>query len=335
MHEASFYNKLENLQVQCTLCPHECIIIEGKFGDCHARRNRNGILVSEVFGRLSAFNTDPIEKKPLYHFYPGSSIVSIGSTGCNMHCTFCQNHSISQCKFRKPPITYNKTPEEIEQSVLSTPNNTGIAFTYNEPTVNYEFVIDTARLVKMNDKKTVMISNGYIKRDPLHMLLEYTDAFNIDLKGFTEDFYKRYSKASLKPVLKTIKRIAKSGKHLELTNLVIPQINSDEDDFESMCKWIANETGKDTVLHLSRFFPRYELDQYPTPPEMLFELYDIARFHLNHVYIGNMATEIHSNTNCPNCNNLLVERTYYHIKIKGLNNTGNCKKCNTSVIKYI
>lgn len=335
MHEASFYNKIENHQVQCFLCPRECIIAEGKFGDCHARRNRNGVLYSEVFGRLAAFNTDPIEKKPLYHYYPGSSVVSVGTTGCNMHCTFCQNHNISQCRFRKPSTIYNKTPEELEQIVSSTPNNAGIAFTYNEPVVNYEFIMDTARLVKMAQKKTIMISNGYINRDPIHMLLEYIDAFNIDLKGFTNDFYKRYSKASLKPVLKSIKRIAKSGKHLELTNLVIPQVNSDEEDFEAMCKWIAEETGKDTVLHLSRYFPRYEMDQYPTPPEMLFELYDIARTHLNFVYLGNMATELHSNTVCPKCNNLLIERTYYHIKMKGIDHSGICKDCGTQVLKHI
>ncbi len=335
MHEASFYIKLENHEVQCTLCPRKCIISEGKFGDCHARRNRDGVLSSEVFGRLSAQNTDPIEKKPLYHFYPGSSILSIGTIGCNMHCSFCQNHHLSQCKYRKPSIISNSSPHDIGQAVLQTANNTGIAFTYNEPVVNYEFIMDTARLVKMENKHTAMISNGYINRDPLHMLLEYIDAFNIDLKSFSDDFYKRYSKASLKPVLKTIKRIAKSGKHLELTNLIIPQANSDEYEFEAMCKWIADETGKDTVLHLSRYFPRHELDQYPTPPEMLFDLYDIARSHLNHVYLGNMATELHSNTYCPECNNLLIERTYYHIIFKGLDMNGNCKKCSTKVIKHI
>lgn len=335
MYEASFYSKLDKHQVQCLLCPRNCIIEEGKFGDCHARRNRNGILSSEVYARIAAMETDPIEKKPLYHFYPGSQITSIGTSGCNLHCNFCQNHSLSQVNNRKPAIpTKNIQPEQMSELVDKNAQSIGLAFTYNEPTVNYEYMLETARLVKMSGKKTVMVSNGYINPDPLHMLLEYIDAFNIDLKGFTNEFYRKYSKATLKPVLETIKRIAKSGNHLELTNLVIPMGNSDEETFEDMCKWIANETGKDTPLHLSRYFPRYESTQYPTPPELLFDLYDIARSYLNFVYLGNIATEIHSNTLCPTCGKTLVERTYYHISTKGLTTDGLCKNCGTKIFKH-
>ncbi len=335
MNEAFYYTKLKNQSLQCILCPRMCIIEEGKFGDCHARRNRNGVLSSEVYSKIAAINTDPVEKKPLYHFYPGSKITSIGTTGCNMHCSFCQNHTLSQANNRKPPVpTKTFQPEQIVENVIKDTLSIGLAYTYNEPTVNYEYMLETARLVKMADKKTAMISNGYINPDPLHMLLEYIDAFNIDLKAFNNDFYKKYSKSTLKPVLKTIKEISKSHKHLELTNLVIPMANSEKEEFEEMCKWIAGETGQNTPLHLSRYFPRYELDQYPTPPEVMFDLFDIARTHLNNVYLGNIATEIHSNTICSSCGKTVVERTYYHIALKGINDDGCCKNCGLKIFKY-
>jgi pyruvate formate lyase activating enzyme len=336
MNEASYYSKLENHQVQCLLCPRNCIIEEGKFGDCHARRNRNGVLSSEVYAKIAAMNTDPIEKKPLYHFFPGSQITSIGTTGCNLHCNFCQNHTLSQINNRKPAIpTKTIQPEQMSEIVAKSSESIGLAYTYNEPTINYEYMLETARLVKQNGKHTAIISNGYVNPDPLHMLLEYIDAFNIDLKGFTNNFYKKHSKATLKPVLKTIKEIAKSGKHIEITNLIIPQANSDEEEFDDMCKWIATETGKDTPLHLSRYFPRYESNQYPTPPELLFNLYDIARSRLNFVYLGNIATELHSNTICPTCGKTVVKRTYYHIDKKGLTSDGKCKNCGTEIFKNL
>lgn len=335
MYEASFYRKLENNEVQCELCPRFCTIEEGRFGNCHARRNRGGILSSEVYGRISAINMDPLEKKPLYHFFPGKEILSIGTTGCNMHCVFCQNHTLSQCDNRKPVVIKNLSIDELIKAVLKPKKNIGLAFTYNEPSINYEFLMEAARKVKQNNMVTAMISNGYINPDPLAMLLEYIDAFNIDLKGFTDQFYKKYSKATLAPVLNSILQVAKSGKHLELTNLVIPTINDDEDDFEAMCKWIANELGEHTVLHLSRYFPRFELSQYPTPPEVLFTLYDIAKTYLHHVYIGNMATEIHSNSYCPKCKNTLIERTYYNIVSKGIDASGNCKICNEKIFQFI
>ena len=335
MHEASFYIKLDNNQVQCELCPRYCIVEEGRFGNCHARRNRSGTLSSEVYGKISAYNSDPVEKKPLYHFYPGKEILSIGTTGCNMHCVFCQNHTLSQCDNRRPVLIKNLTVDELVKATLKLKNNIGIAFTYNEPSINYEYMLEVAQKVKQNNMVTAMVTNGYINPDPLELLMNYIDAFNIDLKGFTENFYKKYSKSTLASVLATIKQVARSGKHLELTNLVIPTLNDDEDEFEAMCKWIVDELGENTVLHLSRYFPRFELNQYPTPPEVLFNLYDIAKSHLHHVYLGNMVTEIHSNTFCPNCNSTLVERTYYHIQPTGIDSEGKCKKCNTKVFQYI
>jgi pyruvate formate lyase activating enzyme len=335
MYEASYFTTQSKSKVQCQLCPRLCIIDEDHFGNCHARRNRNGILTSEVYGKISSMNYDPIEKKPLYHFYPGSEILSIGTTGCNLHCVFCQNFETSQCNGRHPIMYNNLSCDELLKQVLKTKGNIGLAFTYNEPITNYEFVIDTARLIKQADLSTVLVTNGYINPDPLHMLLEYIDAFNIDLKGFNNNFYKKYTKATLQPVLESIKEISKSNKHLELTFLAIPTINDDEEEFENMCKWIVTEAGENTVLHISRYFPRYELNQYPTPPELLFDMYDMAKSYLKHVYLGNMATEIHSNTYCPKCNNKLIERTYYNIKLTGMDHDGCCKKCKTNVIKYI
>jgi len=334
MTEASFYIKLEENKVKCELCPRNCVIESGKYGNCNARRNRSGLLISEVFGKISALNFDPIEKKPLYHFYPGSEILSIGTTGCNLHCIFCQNFSISQCDGVQHVDISNYSPIEIELKSLKTKRNIGVAFTYNEPIVNFEFVLETSTLVKRNSQKTVLVSNGYINQKPLNQFIDVIDAFNIDLKGFSTNFYQKYTKATLEPVKQSIKSIAQSGKHLELTNLIIPSINDDETEFEEMCKWIAGEIGEETVLHLSKYFPRYKLDQYPTPPETLFELFDIAKNYLKYVYLGNIATEIHSNTYCPSCGKLMIERTYYNIKLKDVDETGKCKSCGKQLFKY-
>ncbi|MCF8358119.1 MAG: AmmeMemoRadiSam system radical SAM enzyme [Prolixibacteraceae bacterium] len=335
MHEALHYTKLDSNKVQCFLCPHRCIIDEGHFGNCNARRNRNGILVSEIYGKIAAMGTDPIEKKPLYHFYPGSTILSMGTTGCNMHCAFCQNYTLSQCNNRNPVPFRTISPAEMAKTVYKSPGNLGIAFTYNEPGINFEYVVKTAEMVKSKNQKTVFISNGFIEKEPLGFLIGLIDAFNIDLKAFNNTFYKKYSKASLAPVLENIGTIAKNGNHLELTNLVIPTLNDDEDEFEDMCKWIKEETGENTVLHLSRYFPRYEMEQYPTPAETLFHLYDIASEHLKFVYIGNMATEIYSNTRCPQCGKTTIERTYYSINKKGIDNQGKCIYCGTDIIKHL
>jgi pyruvate formate lyase activating enzyme len=334
MTEASFYIKLEENKVKCELCPRNCVIESGKYGNCNARRNRSGLLISEVFGKISVLNFDPIEKKPLYHFYPGSEILSIGTTGCNLHCIFCQNFSISQCDGVQHVDISNYSPIEIELKSLKTKRNIGVAFTYNEPIVNFEFVLETSTLVKRNSQKTVLVSNGYINQKPLNQFIDVIDAFNIDLKGFSTNFYQKYTKATLEPVKQSIKSIAQSGKHLELTNLIIPSINDDETEFEEMCKWIAGEIGEETVLHLSKYFPRYKLDQYPTPPETLFELFDIAKNYLKYVYLGNIATEIHSNTYCPSCGKLMIERTYYNIKLKDVDETGKCKSCGKQLFKY-
>jgi pyruvate formate lyase activating enzyme len=330
MREALFYDKLENNEVQCTLCPWYCKLKPGQTGICKVRENVNGQLVTHVYNKVAVIGTDPIEKKPLYHFFPGKNILSIGEVGCNMHCSFCQNHKISQCMATEFKGFHNISPEQIVSEALKTWQNIGIAYTYNEPFTFYEFMLDTAGLAKKEGLKNVVVSNGYINPEPLSQALPYLDAFNIDLKGFKNSFYQKYARAKLDPVLKTIKMIAQSGKLIEITNLVITGLNDDDQEFEAMVKWIAENAGKDTPLHLSRYFPNYKLNAPPTSTEKLRSFYGVAQKYLNHVYLGNISDEMRSSTFCPVCGKLLIERNYYNTVVAhGFKDK--CTKCGTLV----
>ncbi len=335
MKEAMFYTEIEDQKLQCDLCPHNCIIPEDHRGICKVRINNKGKLYTEVYERVIAIHTDPIEKKPLYHFYPGSKILSIGTFGCNMKCLFCQNFDISQAN----PDNYSRASYVNVQRVIETAReeeqNIGIAYTYNEPTIFYEYMLDISREGKDKNLKNVMITNGYINKKPLEQLLEYMDAFNIDLKAFTDEFYKKYTKTSILPVLDSIRKVSEKGKHLELTNLIIPGLNDDEREFTDMIKWIKDNAGEDTVLHLSRYFPRYQTDIPPTPTEKMHTLYQIAKENLHHVYKGNVETDNYANTYCKKCNNLLIKRSGYRVAVIGLDRKGNCEKCNENLTKHI
>jgi len=227
MHEASYYEKLDNGKVRCYLCPHECIISEGKSGVCRIRKVSQGRLLNDTYQRLSAVSADPVEKKPLYHFFPGEPILSIGSIGCNMSCQHCQNEEISQCLDITADRLRTYTIEEI-QDQLNEGGYQMLAFTYNEPLVNYEFYYDTAVYLEQHGIERVVVSNGYVSREPLQDLLPFVDAFNIDLKGFSDDFYRKVTRSTLQPVLNTIEAIIESGRHLEITYLVIPGLNDNE-----------------------------------------------------------------------------------------------------------
>ena len=335
MQEALYYTELKKDKVQCLLCPRNCRIKEGSSGNCGTRVNLEGKLNSSVYGKIAAINLDPVEKKPLYHFYPGEKILSVGTAGCNLHCLFCQNHRLSQCEIPEDELTNCFSPKELVDMALKTKHNIGIAFTYNEPTVNYEFMLDAAVLSKQEGLATAMVSNGYINPDPMARLLKHMDAFNIDLKAFNKKFYRKFCKARMEPVLETIKGIAASGKLLELTNLVIPGLNDRVKEFEAMCRWIAGETGKTTVLHLSRYFPGHQLRLSPTPSETMFRLYDIAKDYLNHVYLGNMPAGDHQDTFCPHCGQTLIVRNAYQVKRTDIDHEGKCLKCKTSVIRHL
>jgi pyruvate formate lyase activating enzyme len=335
MKQASHYKSLGNGIVRCILCPHYCLIADGERGICYVRHNLSGFLYTELFEKVSSIGVDPIEKKPLYHFYPGSKILSIGSLGCNMKCSFCQNYRISQTN----PENFGKldtfTAEEIVVLALKTPENIGIAFTYNEPWMFYEYMFSISELAKNAGLKTVMVTNGYINRKPLEDLLPVMDAFNVDLKAFTESFYSEITQSKLEPVKKTIARIAAARKHLEITNLVIPGLNDNYTDFERMIKWIVQETGDRTPFHISRYFPNYKLRIDATPIKTLLDLYEIAALHLKYVYLGNVMDNIRESTYCDQCGQILISREGYFTKLIGLDRNGNCTNCSNHIIDHI
>jgi len=333
--EARFYQKKDDRKVQCQLCPDNCIIPEGRRGACKVRKNINGTLIAENYGLVSAAHTDPIEKKPLYHFYPGKPILSLGTAGCNLHCVFCQNWEISQFTVDELSL-YTLSPDDAVKKALQITDNIGIAYTYNEPVIWYEYVYDTARLTHERGLKNVMVSNGYVHREPLEKIIPLMDAFSIDLKAFSESFYKKYTKSKLHPVLETLKTIRAHNKHLEITNLVIPGLNDQEDEFKKMIGWIADELGTESILHISRYFPAWKLHNPPTPTETLKRFYRIATERLSYVYLGNVATlETGLDTVCPQCGNTLIKRSGYYTEITGLDAKGNCRKCGKHVMDCI
>lgn len=330
--EASYYKKRGN-SIHCTLCPHHCVIRDGNSGICRVRRNEKGILIADSYGRIAAIHMDPIEKKPLYHFFPGQNILSLGSVGCNMRCGCCQNWQISQVSISQYDFEKTYTPHEIIEMASRQEQNLGIAYTYNEPSVWFEFMRDTARLASLKGLKNVMVSNGYIDEEPLQELLLYIDAFNIDLKAFTGEFYIRQTGATLPPVLQAIKTIRRAGRHLELTYLVIPTLNDRENEFREMTAWISGELGPDTVLHLSRYHPMYKMNIEPTSSGNLEYLYGIAREKLHYVYIGNVQTRESQDTFCGNCKARVIVRSGYQTEIISLGMKGECTHCGNSIIK--
>lgn len=328
MHPSLYYTKTKANKLRCQLCPHYCIIPENERGTCNVRRNSGGELISENYGQITGLAVDPVEKKPLYHFFPGTGILSIGSFGCNMSCSFCQNSHISQATADNSVSLKAYSCGEIIEAAEAM-NQSMIAYTYNEPVVFYEFMLDCVRLAHSKGIQGVMVSNGFINEKPLDELMQYMDAFNIDLKAFDRDFYKGIAGAALDPVLKTIKKIAASDKHLEITCLVIPGLNDNEGNFREMISWIAKECGEDQVLHLSRYFPHYKLRESSTPLSTIEKFIEIARGKLNYVYPGNTATNFDSNTYCHNCNKLLIERSMYTVNITFKN--GKCPRCDTDI----
>jgi pyruvate formate lyase activating enzyme len=335
MHPAMYSVQLQDNKVKCTLCPHMCVLADGKLGICKVRKNENGTMVSEVFGKTCCLRFDPIEKKPLYHFYPGSVILSVGSVGCNLRCKFCQNWEISQTCAEDYPYLKPVSAEEILKMAKDRPDNAGIAYTYNEPVIWFEFMLDIAKKANAAGLRNAMISNGFINSGPLGELLEYMDAFNIDLKAFSDDFYKRVTNGRLQPVKDAVLMIKKHGRHLELTHLVVTGLNDDEKKFEEMVKWIGGELGPETPLHLSRYFPNFELENKATPLNKLLEFYELATHYLHYVYLGNVAVDEGRITTCPDCGNKLIERVGYSTYKKGLDSKGKCRKCGKQVINYI
>lgn len=270
----------------CRICPHHCKLEEGQIGICKARVNREGEVVSENYGRLTAFALDPIEKKPLYHFYPGTKILSVGSYGCNLKCPFCQNCDISMTG----GLDINSqeiTPRELVEKALlqKVRGNIGIAYTYNEPLIGYEFVRDSAKLARQRGLKNIVVTNGYICKEPLLDLLPHIDALNIDLKGFTEEFYQELG-GDLNTVKQTIE-LASAQCHVEVTTLIIPGKNDREVEMIALSQWIAG-ISSDIPLHISRFFPMWKMqDREATPVQTVYHLAQVARRYLKYVHEGN------------------------------------------------
>ena len=335
MKKALYYKTLEDGVVKCKLCPHYCLIGDNEHGLCNVRVNKEGNLYSEFFEKVTAVGLDPIEKKPLYHFYPGSTILSVGSLGCTMRCLFCQNYRLSHPTPQSYDDTNLFTAKAIVKLACEQENNIGIAFTYNEPGTFYEYMISVAMLAKPAGLKTVMVTNGYINREPLDAIIPYIDAFNVDLKAFSESFYKSITNSRLAPVKKTISRIALSQKHMEITNLVIPGMNDNYAEFEEMVRWIASETGDKTVLHISRYFPNFQMQIASTPINILLDLYGIAKEHLKYVYLGNVFDIERDTTYCDQCHNTLIVREPGRTVISGLDKLGNCLKCGNHVIDHV
>jgi len=323
IREALFYEQKEGDKVVCQLCPHTCLIPPGKSGICQARVNREGRLFTENYGMISSLAMDPIEKKPLYHFQPGSRILSIGTFGCNFSCPYCQNWRISQEKPRLQEIL----PEEMVE-LARKHDSIGIAYTYSEPSVWFEYVRDTAELARKEGLKNVIISNGYISKEALEELLPYLDGANIDLKAFSEGFYRKLCRGRLQPVLENIELLARSEVHLEITTLIITDQNDDLAELEELFSWIAG-LKREIPLHLSRYFPTYNLDKPATPVRRMLEAYHLAREHLDHVYLGNLHLTDAGDSYCPRCGYPVIKRYYY--KIVNRLQQGRCPDCGQPV----
>jgi pyruvate formate lyase activating enzyme len=327
---ASFFRQSGD-RIQCTLCPHLCRIAEGRTGICGVRKNTGKVIELITYGVVSGYALDPVEKKPLYHFYPGYNILSVGSYGCNMRCDFCQNYNISQ----SVPSAAKKgvSGEELVLSALDSHRNIGLAFTYNEPMIWFEYVRDVSFAIRNAGMKTVLVSNGYVTAEPLKEIIDFTDAFNIDLKAFNQDSYKKLTGADLEPVKSTLKKIAASGRHLEITSLIIPGHNDKENEIRQQAEWIAGELGKDIPLHLSRYFPMYKRDDPATTTGSIRQLFEIASEKLDFVYMGNIQSDEGQNTMCPSCKTTVTQRKGYTTEITNLDSEGRCTGCGTQVYK--
>ncbi|MFA4833620.1 MAG: AmmeMemoRadiSam system radical SAM enzyme [Patescibacteria group bacterium] len=330
MEEAKFYKSQNNNKIQCQLCHHFCLISEGQTGICRVRQNKEGKLYSLVYGYPVALNIDPIEKKPLFHFQPGSSAYSLGTLGCNFLCANCQNWDISQATDIEAKIKYLNLvkPEEIIKNALAD-NCSSIAYTYNEPTIWAEYALDIMKLAQKNKLKNVWVSNGYMSPDCLKAILPYLDATNIDLKSMDEDFYKKNCRAKLGPVLDNLKRLKKEKVHTEITTLIIPSLSDEPGMLKEIVDFIVRELGPETPWHISKFSSEisWKLKNLPeTENKIVYNAYEIGRkAGLKYIYAGNMPGDDKENTYCPACGQLAIKRVGY--QIERFDKNGKCAKC--------
>jgi pyruvate formate lyase activating enzyme len=330
MKEAMFWSKLENDKVECELCPHRCKISKRKRGICGVRENQEGKLVTLIYGLATSITPDPIEKKPLYHFHPGTYALSFGTVGCNLKCLHCQNHGISQAVIGDMHLKKIRVDDVVNSARRYKCH--GIAWTYNEPTIWYEFTYDASKIAKKMGLYTCYVTNGFIEPAPLEKISPYLDAMNIDVKSFSEYFYKGTCKAKLAPVLRTCELAKKLDIFIELTYLIIPDQNDGEEEITKFCTWAVESLGEDTPVHFSRFHPDYKMvDSIATPMSTLGRAYDIAKkAKLRYVYLGNIPHGDYENTYCPSCGELLIERIGFSTR-QHLVKDGKCPKCASTI----
>ena len=329
--ETLLYEKLDDQVVKCNICSHFCIIRDGKKGACGVRENKCGRLISLVYPKLIASSVDPIEKKPLFHFRPGSYSYSIATMGCNFKCSFCQNSNIAQVSVNTGSVQgHDVLPETIVTEALKAGCDS-ISYTYTEPTVFCELAIETAKLAKAQGLFNIFVTNGFMSPKLLELLTPYLDAANVDLKAFDDKFYQKYCKARVEPVKQNIKKMKASGILVEITTLLIPGLNDDTNDIKSLASFIANDVGTETPWHISRFHPSYKMMNQPvTPLEDLEKAYDVGKVAgLKHVYIGNVPGTSWENTYCHSCGKVLIERYTYNIK-NYMKDAGKCTNCGTT-----
>ncbi len=316
--------------VQCQLCPKNCVIEPGQSGECRVRINIDGVLRTVVYGFACAIHIDPVEKKPLFHFLPGTGILSVATVGCNLHCRNCQNWEISQAN---PEQSWAEpwSPQKLVARVKKE-NLTSLAYTYTDPVVFYEYTYDTARLARAAEIRNVLVTAGYINAEPWKKLLRYIDAANIDLKGITDDFYIRVCSGTLKPVLNALVIAKAAGVLVEVTNLIIPTLNDKPQQIRRLVRWVKANLGAETPLHFSRFFPRYKMRHLPaTSAKTLDMAREIAITEgMYYVYIGNIKSKTGQNTYCPSCRGLLIERIQYSVLQNRLDN-GRCPDCGREI----
>jgi pyruvate formate lyase activating enzyme len=327
--EGVLFDKLPDNKVKCNICSHRCVIAEGKLGICRTRQNKNGKLYTLIYNTISSEAVDPIEKKPLYHFMPGTLSYSLGTIGCNFRCQHCQNWNISQEYSHTGTIEI--TPEEAIKEALEKKCKS-ISWTYNEPAIWHEYTYDSAVLAKKAGLKTIYVTNGYITPEALRRISPYLDAFRVDIKSFSEDFYRKICGARLAPVLESTKLAKELGMHVETITLVIPTKNDSPEELTQIVKWVHDNLGADTPMHFTKFHPMYRMDDlYPTPLEALEMAYDIAKKEgMRFVYLGNVTGHKYENTYCPKCNALLIDRMGFKVSAVKIRD-GKCPKCGEEI----
>ncbi len=331
--KAFLYDSLEANKVQCSLCNHRCVIKPGRRGKCNVRENADGQLNSLVYGKLIAQHIDPIEKKPLFHFMPGSLSYSIATVGCNFKCQFCQNADIAQMPSDNNGMIMGNasTPENVVNDALRG-SCQSISYTYTEPTVYFEFAFDTAKIAKEKGLRNVFVTNGYMTPEAIHMISPFLDAANVDLKAFTDEYYKKYCGTRLEPVKTALKEMKKKGIFVEVTTLIIPGLNDDKTELKNLAGFLVSALGPETPWHISRFHPTYKLtDHPPTPLDTLIMARKIGiDAGLRYVYTGNVPGEESESTFCYNCGKVLIERWGFLVRKNRIEN-GTCKFCGSKI----